>query len=366
VTDFGQLKNKLEHLLCPPGNGVYTVHTAKENKERLHKSLFGTTDNVEDHWKKSLDHLSSDDVLLLGVCSDTGGGILRGANWGPLFLRETLLNLPDKLKYLDIGDVRVVPHLLHDKYLNEETLKNVKRALYQNEDSPYPVSALSITEDVCDSIYKSFPDKKIFGIGGDHSCSYPLVKSYLKAKKGKGVKTALIHFDAHTDLLVERLGIDICFGSWTTHILKYLPDPSLCFQIGIRASGKPKEHWEKTFGIKQFWSQYVKEVGPAKIAEQILKGLKEQGVKELYVSFDIDALDLKYASSTGTPETGGLSPHECTTIIEMLQKEFPITGADIMEIAPFIHTGDDSMGRSNTLMSAGSITTHLINSLGEK
>jgi len=360
MTDQGQIKNKLEQLLCPPGNGVYTIHTAKENKDKLHTLLFGSIDNVEENWKKSLEHLSSSDVLLLGVCSDTGGGILRGANWGPLFLRETLLNLPDKLKYMDLGDVRVVPHLLHDKYLNLETIKNVRRALYGNEDSTYPVSALSITEDVCDLIYKNFSDKKIFGVGGDHSCSYPLVKSYLKSKKEKGKKTALIHFDAHTDLLVERLGIDICFGSWTTHVLKYLPDPSLCFQIGIRATGKSKEHWESTFGVKQFWANYIKEVGPAHIAEQILAKLKDQKVDELYVSFDIDTLDAQYASSTGTPETGGLSPHECTTIIEMLAKEFPITGADIMEIAPFI--GD---GREVTLMSAGSIATSLINSLGD-
>lgn len=353
------IKDKLEQLLCPPGNGVYTIHTAKENKDKLHKNLYGSSEDVEEKWKSSLEDLKSD-VLFLGVCSDTGGGILRGANWGPLFLRETLLDLPDKLNYQDIGDVRVVPHLLHDKYLNEETIKNVRRALFDDENSSNPVSALSIAEEVCDAIYKEYPDKRIFGVGGDHSCSYPLVKSYLKAKKNNGKKTALIHFDAHTDLLVERLGIDICFGSWTTHVLKYLPDPSMCFQIGIRASGKPKEHWESTFGVKQFWSQYVKEVGPALIAEQIIAKLKDQKIDELYVSFDIDALDTQYASSTGTPESGGLSPHECTTIIDMLKKEFPITGADMMEIAPFI-----GEGREVTLMSAGSISTSLINSLGE-
>jgi agmatinase len=134
----------------------------------------------------------------------------------------------------------------------------------------------------------------------------------------------------------------------------------MCFQIGIRASGKPKEHWESTFGLKQFWSQYVKEVGPALVAEQIIAKLKDQKIDEIYVSFDIDALDAEYASSTGTPESGGLSPHECTTIIDMLRKELPITGADMMEIAPFI-----GEGRDVTLMSAGSISTSLINSLGE-
>lgn len=359
------LTNKLEQLLCPPGEGVHTVHTAKEDKEELHRKLFGKKEDITSIWKKSLDLIESKNILLLGVCSDTGGGILRGANWGPLFLRKTLMELPYTLDYLDIGDIRVVPHLLHDKYLNEETLKRVKNALYNNEKSPYPVSPLSITEEVYLSLLKKYPLKKIFGIGGDHSCSYPLVKSFLTEKRKRGIKTALIHFDAHTDLLVERLGIDICFGSWTTHVLKYLPDPSLCFQIGIRASGKPKEYWESTFGVKQFWSKYVKEVGPSLICEQILDSLKKHEVQELYISFDIDTLDIEYASATGTPEPNGLAPHECVSIINMLRKEYSIGGADIMEIAPFIKKNNDFMGEKNTLISAGAISTCLIKSLEE-
>ena len=73
--------------------------------------------------------------------------------------------------------------------------------------------------------------------------SYPLTKAYLKAKREQGKRTAIIHFDAHTDLLVERLGIDLCFGSWCTHILEFLPAPHHLIQFGIRSSGKPKSHW---------------------------------------------------------------------------------------------------------------------------
>ena len=62
---------------------------------------------------------------------------------------------------------------------------------------------------------------------------------------------AIIHFDAHTDLLTERLGIDLCFGSWCTHILEDLNSPSHLVQLGIRSSGKTKSHWENTFGVKQ-------------------------------------------------------------------------------------------------------------------
>ena len=249
TTSWSAFKNKINHCLCPPGNGVFTVNTAKERKERLHTALFGQSDNIESLWQQNIEKLpESTNAVILGIASDCGGGILRGANWGPLFVRSTLLEQYPDLTAFDLGDVRVIPHLLHDKYLNEATIANCRRALYQDENSDFAVSPLTITEDVLHDFYAEFPSKGIFGIGGDHSVSYPLTKAYLQAKKKQGVRAAIIHFDAHTDLLVERLGIDLCFGSWCTHILDDLTDHRDLIQVGIRSSGKPKS----TLG-KYFW-----------------------------------------------------------------------------------------------------------------
>ena len=365
---WSKLQKQLELELCPPGNGVFTIHTAKEKRESLHKKVFGTSEGVEKLWTESLNHLpQSNQAVVLGICSDTGGGILRGANWGPLFLRETLLENEEdqeKLPYFDLGDVRVIPHLLHDKYLNGPTIENCRKALYETVDTTLPVGPLSISEDVASSFYQVFPNKGLFGIGGDHSTSYPLVKSYLQAKKSQGKKVALIHFDAHTDLLVERLGIDLCFGSWVTHILGDLHKPSDAIQIGIRSSGKPKEHWEKTFGVQQYWADEVIQEGPGPIAKKIISYLKEEKIEELYVSFDIDALDSTYASATGTPEPNGLSPHDPMVILQDLSKEFPISGADMMEIAPFLKTSEDvQQGPETTLMVGASLSSFLINEI---
>ena len=342
TTSWTLFKNKLEHCLCPPGNGVFTVNTAKERKEQLHNTIFGQADNVETLWKESLEKLpEASNAVILGIASDCGGGILRGANWGPLFVRSALLEQYPEISAFDIGDVRVIPHLLHDKYLNDATLSNCRKALYQDENSDYAVSPLTITEDVLHDFYAEFPDKCIFGIGGDHSNSYPLTKAYLQAKKAQGKRAAIIHFDAHTDLLVERLGIDLCFGSWCTHILDDLNDNSHLIQIGIRSSGKPKSHWENTFGVKQHWANEVREQGVDAIIEKIVAQLKAEKIDELYVSFDIDAIDDSFAAATGTPEPDGLYPDEAMTILRKLSEACPITGADMMEIAPFT----DSSGR---------------------
>ncbi|KZX01314.1 arginase [Pseudoalteromonas luteoviolacea] len=363
-----QYLEKLENCLCPPGDGVFTVNTAKERKEALRQKLYGQTEGVDTLWIDSLKTIEQSEhkAAILGISSDCGGGILRGANWGPLFLRSTLIEQQPQTSAFDLGDIRVIPHLLHDKYLNEGTISNCQKALYQDENSEYFVAPLSITEDVCDGFYKHYPDKGVFGIGGDHSISYPLTKAYLKAKREQGKRTAIIHFDAHTDLLVERLGIDLCFGSWCTHILEFLPAPHHLIQFGIRSSGKSKEHWEGTFGVKQHWAHEIRSKGADAIVAQVIEQLKADKVDELYVSFDIDALDEEFAAATGTPETGGLTPDEAMTILTALAEEFPITGADMMEIAPFTDSSLAGQSSSETTLREGAkLSAFLIDAMNK-
>jgi len=326
------LKN-LSKILTPPGNGVFTVHTAKEKKESLFKAYYNSIDVniVQKKWEKHLSKLKTDKPHLFGIPSDNGGGIQRGANWAPLVIRELLLN---NKNFYDIGDVRVIPHLLHDKYLNQKTLKECQKALYGKANF-LPVSPLSIAELALKTIYENHPEIKILGLGGDHSVSYPLVKSWLQSRKNKK-QAAILHFDAHTDLLDKRLGIDLCFGTWTFHILNHLASTNHLIQLGIRSSGKSKTHWKKSLGVNQFWAQEIHELGIETVAKKIIQHFKKLKIEELYITFDIDALDEKYAAATGTPEPDGLTPPECSTLIRILSKEFNITGADLVELAPFV------------------------------
>ena len=165
---------------------------------------------------------------------------------------------------VDVGDIRVIPHLLMDKYLNEKTIDGCQNALY-GESNELPVSPLSITMDFCEEFYKEFTDKGLVSLGGDHSVSFPLTKAYLQKRKEQGKKVAIIHFDAHTDLLDQRLGIDICFGSWAYHIIEDLMEPELLYQIGIRSSGKDEEYWEDKFSVQQDWANEVMQKGAAKV-----------------------------------------------------------------------------------------------------
>lgn len=364
--------SKIKHYLTPPGDGVFTVHTAADKRINLQKKIFGadaiTHNKVREIWEESLTTtLPISKCVIFGIPSDCGGGIQRGANWGPLFLRETLISSKDELNAYDVGDVRTIPHLLHDKYLNDETIAKCRKALYQSEKIALPVSPLSIAYDFAQGFHEQFPAKSIFMIGGDHSVSYPMVRAYLEAKTTQNKKVALIHFDAHTDLMEERLGIDLCFGTWTSQVIPFLETPKHLVQIGIRSSGKERDHWEKKFGHTQIWAQEIFDRGANAIADEIVVELKKLGVEEIYISFDIDCLDIEYAGATGTPEAGGLSPHEPMLIMQTLFENFKISGADMVEIAPQVKSAAvKQIEPETTLMVAGALSTFLIQAMGSK
>lgn len=349
----------LNKILTIPGNGVFTVHTAKDKKEKLFKAYYQTSNAVvaAKKWARSLENLDDKKPMLLGIPSDCGGGIQRGANWGPLLLRQEIIE--NKNLFNDIGDVRVIPHLLHDKYLNEKTIKDCQKAMY-GKVCKLPVSPLSITEKATADIYKKMPLARILSLGGDHSISYPLTKTWLESRKDKR-KAAIVHFDAHTDLSQTRLGIDLCFGTWTNQILKFLKSTDHIIQLGIRSSGKNKKFWKSSLGVEQIWADEFNKWGVEKVFKKIKKQFSSLGIEEIYISFDIDALDELYASATGTPEKNGLIPSDCIALIHLLSQEYKVTSADLMEVAPFVlPEGVNPRDQKAALGVAGEVANALI------
>jgi agmatinase len=353
------LLTALQQCLCPAGDGVFTVSTGRERKRDLQKILYG--DAITEQWWAALNALTTTkNPCILGIPADNGGGILRGANWGPLHLRQKIYQHLSPKQTLDLGDVRVIPHLLLDDYVSTATLASCRQALYHDTQSTLPVSPLSITDFILTELYAVKPNVFVLGLGGDHSISYALLKPWIRSRRKAGKRPAIIHFDAHTDLLAQRLGIDICFGSWAYHILPELVAPCDLIQIGIRATQKSKATWESTLGVRQYWAHEVHEQGAALIADKISAHL--QGVDEIYVTFDIDCIDSQYASATGTPEPQGLLPEQVEVILTRLFASHALTGGDVMEVAPYIahHDVDDSKEPDSTLNIAAHVAVLLL------
>jgi agmatinase len=157
-----------------------------------------------------------------------------------------------------------------------------------------------------------------------------VVEALAGVRPGLGV----VQVDAHTDLLPERLGVRYCFGTWSFHASRLL-GPARLVQVGIRASGHDRSHWERTVGVRQLWAKEVL-ADPAAALEAVVAQLRAAGATSVYFSNDVDGTDEAYADATGTPEPGGLEPSFVSALVRRLSADFELAGGDVMEVAPLV------------------------------
>jgi agmatinase len=340
VTPLGEL----ELLLRPAGGGLHAVSTGRAQQEAIQRAIYGVDDvrQIAGAWRQALASLATARVAVLGVPSDCGAGLERGAAFAPRALRAAaLVARPDLRTWaerhgiVDVGDIAVIPHLLHDSMVSEGQKIAARAALYPTlapaEAAALPVSPLSLTERVVERLLEINPGLRVFVLGGDHSVAWPVVSALARRR---AEPFAIVQPDAHTDLLSERLGVKYCFATWAFHANELIGRDGRLVQVGVRASARPREHWEASFGVKQFWAQDIAAAGEAATLEAILAHLTGRGVRHVYFSNDIDGTDAVYAPATGAAEPGGLTPDFVRTLVARLGETFTLIGADLMEVAP--------------------------------
>ena len=332
-------RTELAAMLRPAGGGLYVVSTGRAQQLAVQRQLYGVEDEaaIQARFVAALDKISSARAIVLGVPSDVGAGFRRGANLGPQAIRAALLAADpgyrdwlDRRGIVDIGDVLVVPQLLHDEMLADSQLAASRRALYGDPASPLPVSPLSIEERALDLCYQLNPKIVPVILGGDHSVAWPVAANLARHRTDRW---GIVQPDAHTDLLAERLGIKYCFATWSYHANELLGRDGRLVQVGVRASRHDRAHWEQGLGVRQLWPDEIRERPDAAI-DGIIAHLRSLAVTSVYFSNDIDGTDECYAESTGTPETDGLTPEFVLALIARLGKEIGFCAADIVEVAP--------------------------------
>ncbi len=350
---------ELALLLRPAAGGLYVVSTGREQQLAVQRQLYGV-DREEDVlrlFRDGLEKIAKARIVILGVPSDVGAGYLRGANLGPQAVRATLLEQDkdyrawmDRNGVVDIGDVFVVPQLLHDDMLSAAQLEASRRALYPHaaKDVLLPVSPLSIAERALDLVFLLNPRVAPFVIGGDHSTAWPVAAALHRARRVHGGPWGIVQPDAHTDLLEERLGVKYCFATWSFHANDLLGRGGRMVQVGTRASRRDREHWESTLGVRQFWAEECLR-DPTAALDAILAHIKTTDVRSVYFSNDIDGTDESHADATGTPEPFGLEPDFLVELIRRLGREVSICAGDVMEVAPPVQRTADGAKRTLSL-----------------
>jgi len=355
--------SELELLLRPAAGGLYVVSTGRAEQLAIQERIYGAQgeNQVTARWREALRDSGSARVLLLGVPSDVGAGYRRGASEGPQEIRARLVaEEPDFFAraaargVVDVGDVFVVPQLLEDGMLSAEQCDATRRSLYPGVPEPdrggLPVSPLSIAERALSLLLAQAPGAVPVVLGGDHSVAWPVVK----VLAARYPDLAILHLDAHTDLLEERLGVRHCFATWAFHANELVGRGGRTVQVGIRATRHDRGHWEGRTGVRQVWAEEVRR-DPRRAQEQILAALRQSGARALYLSNDIDGTDAAFADATGTPEPDGLSPEFVVELVRRAGRELkgmPLVGADLVEVAPALGRGP--RGAEPTLATAAS------------
>lgn len=344
-----RFKRLYPYLLRPPGTGIATFAAGTQSTTQfltqyyglLYKTKVNTQKQIVRLWEKSLERLSQAKVALIGIPLDTGAAIRRGAAYGPRGVRQALAHLKTYQQWItngtliDLGDVYVNPHLLHDEMLNKKQILVCQKAMYKDAHprlrSQLVVSALSQTKQILQALMHDFPQLKLFVVGGDHSVAWPVTQVLSQRFQHT---LGIVQPDAHTDLLSSRLGIPYCYTTWSFHANNLLGKKGRLVQVGIRQSLKPKRYWEKNFGVKQFWAKDIIKSSPSYTIDAIISHLKKNNVKQIYFSNDIDGTDETFALATGTPASKGLTPDFVLGLIAALGQSFELVAADIMEVAP--------------------------------
>ena len=210
------------------------------------------------------------DAVFIGVSMDIGTSHRSGTRFGPRQIRaESAMLRPynmwtgaapfDTLQVADMGDVPINTFDLKDTInritaFYDEVLRN----------NVIPLS-----------------------MGGDHTLSYPILRSIAK----KHGPVALIHVDAHADINEHMFGEKIAHG--TPFRCAYedgLLVADKVFQIGLRGTG----YGPDDFDVARDWGFTVIHAEELwyKSCTPLMETIREKiGDTPVYLTFDIDSLD---------------------------------------------------------------------------
>ena len=257
------------------------------------------------------------DIAIMGAPTDEGSPFMPGSRLGSRSIREHSLRFgndgyfdhdSDKvfLKYelennriVDVGDADVIPADV------EGTFKNIT----------------DLTRMVLNS--GAIP----VVLGGDHAITFPVVRAY-------NTPLHVIHFDAHIDYSPFIHGYKYTNSHAFRHI-HHMDHVKSLTQVGIRSVRNKKSQIEdsendgnRVIGMKEFY-----EMGPNGMSTLVPKEAP------VYVSIDIDVLDLPLVPGCVSAEPNGMTYAELRDSLSVLAQHANIIGFDLVEVNPQLDVG---------------------------
>jgi formiminoglutamase len=302
---------------------VYPTPRYKDPDDRRFVSLVGTSERA---MPKS--------VNLLGVPYD--GAVLgrRGAAEGPSAIRQAFAfasNYNPELgmdllgeKVFDLGDVEV----------GTADVRGAHQRIGDEVLGALDASSLLVL------------------MGGDNSVSLPSITACAK----KFHKIGLVVLDSHYDLRGEINGKPTSGSSYGLAIksLKEELDPRRVVEVGAHGFVNSRAYADvaKRLGIVTYSAADVRNRGAIAVAKEAYT-TAAKGSDAVYLSIDLDCVDISQVSGVSAPSQGGLDAREVNEFAFHLAGKRNVPCADLVELAPRL----DPTGRSQIV--ASNVVLHL-------
>ncbi len=104
--------------------------------------------------------------------------------------------------------------------------------------------------------------------------------------------------------------------------------------VGVRDAEAAEQGIIDRYSIPNFTTADLVKKGVDYIAVKILDHLKECDV--LYISFDVDSMDMEISKGTGTPVKDGLSKHQAIELIKKLVADSKVKMFEVVEVNPLL------------------------------
>ncbi len=291
------------------------------------------------------------DIKIIEVKSEIGAGT-RGASMGVEAIKIASLDMKsDLFRQYDSIEVENVNELLFD---------GAKHAYAKFIDG-----VLIMEERVCLEVYEQIWDDYFpLIMAGDHSTAYGTIAGIKKAnpKARLGVVWIDAHADIHTPYttpsgnmhgMTLAMACDIdnleckvndpkgeTIEYWEQIMSVGIPGakiyPEDIVYIAVRDLEKPENYLVNKYGMGFITTEEVKKMGAVKAAEDTLKMLDHCDL--IYVSFDVDSIDSRFSTGTGTPVPNGLTIEEAKILNVELAKSPKLCAWEIAEINPTLDT----------------------------
>jgi agmatinase len=157
-------------------------------------------------------------------------------------------------------------------------------------------------------------------LGGEHS----LTAGAVRAAARRHAHLSVLQLDAHADMRDRYLDSPFSHACVMRRVRELVPAAS----VGIRSMSEEEARHLEAHPAPMWSTRQFRALRSN--WDPILGALTD----EVYVTFDLDALDPSVLPATGTPEPGGLDWYEAVDLLAAVSRRARIVGFDVVELAP--------------------------------